>query len=115
MAATGNFKNAIKKDVGNSYTTIYEAPSSKTSYIIQLDISSTANTGVQVSIRVKDSSQGVGGTTAFLVKNAPIPVGSAIQVVDGQKLVLESGDLVEAKCDTQNQTVDVIMSLIEDV
>ncbi|CAB4141342.1 hypothetical protein UFOVP410_181 [uncultured Caudovirales phage] len=115
MAATGIFKNAIKKDVGNSFTTIYETPSSKTSYVIQLDISSVSNSGVQVSVRVKDTSQGVGGTSAFLVKNAPIPVGSAIQVIDGQKIVLEATDLIEVKCDTTGSTVDVIMSLIEDV
>jgi hypothetical protein len=112
MAALGIFKNAIRSGVNNTWTTIYTAPSGKTSYIIECDVASTGNTGVQASVRVTDSSASV---TAHVVKNAPIPVGSAIQIIDGQKLVLESGDVLQVMCDSTGQTVDVIVSLVEDV
>lgn len=112
MAASGIFKNAIQANVGNSFTTIYTTPASKTSYIIECDVASTGNSGVQISVRVKDNST---STYAYVVKSAPIPVGSAIQIIDGQKLVLEAGDLIEVKCETTGATVDVIVSLIEDV
>lgn len=117
----GIFKNAIKT-VGTStpvgdtatggFTTIYTAPALKTSYIIECDVASTGNTGVQISVRVKDSSA---SAVAYVVKNAPVPVGSAIQIIDGQKLVLEAGDTIEIKCETTGSTVDAIISLIEDV
>lgn len=112
MAATGIFKNAIRASVGNTFTTIYTAPSGKTSYIIECDVASTGNSGVQTSIRVNDVST---SNVAHVVKGAPVPVGSAIQIIDGQKLVLEAGDFIEVKCDTSGSTVDVIISLIEDV
>ena len=112
MAATGIFKNAIKTAVGNTWTQVYAAPSGKTSYIIQCDVANIANSGVQISLRVRDNSASI---YAFLVKNAPVPVGSSIQVIDGQKIVLESLDTLELICDTTGSTVDVVVSLIEDV
>jgi hypothetical protein len=117
----GIFKNAIKT-VGtttpggdtatNGFTTIYTVPSLKTSYIIECDVASTGNTGVQISVRVRDNSA---SSTAYVVRNAPVPVGSAIQIIDGQKLVLEAGDTLQIKCETTGETVDAIVSLIEDV
>ena len=112
MANLGIFKNAVKTSIGNSFTEIYAAPATKTSYLIQCDISNTGNSGVQVSVRIVDDSA---STTAHLVKGAPVPVGSAIQVIDGQKIVLEADDSIEIKCDTAGESVDVILSLIEDV
>lgn len=112
MAALGTFKNAIKTGLGNTWTQIYASPAAKTSYLIQCDISNTANSGVQISIRVKDNST---STYAYLVKSAPIPVGSSIQVIDGQKIVLEAQDALELICETTGSTVDAVVSLIEDV
>lgn len=112
MAPISQFKNAIKEDVGNAYETLYTAPVDKASYIIELDVASKGNTGVQVSCRVNDVSS---GDTAYVVKLAPVPVGSALQIIDGQKIVLEAGDSIEIICDTPGESVDVICSLIEDV
>lgn len=112
MAVISKFKNAIKASVGNSFVTVYEAPVGKDSYTIELDVANNGNTGVQITTRLHDLSEGV---TANIVKGAPVPVGSALQVIDGQKIVLEAGDYIELKCDTPGETVDVILSLVEDV
>lgn len=112
MAQLGIFKNAIKNNIGNSFTTIYTAPALKTSYILECDIASTGNTGVQISVRITDTSA---STTAYVVKNAPVPVGSALQLIDGQKIVLEEGDTLQVKCETTGEVVDVIVSLVEDI
>lgn len=115
---TSVFKNAIKT-VSNTLTTVYTAPASsgsvsgKTSYIIECDIACVGTSGVQVSVvLVKDTTP---TTSAYIVKGAPVPVGSAIQVVDGQKIVLEPGDAIKVRCDTAGESVDVIVSLVEDV
>jgi len=111
-ALNGLFKNAVKAAIGNSFQTIYTAPALKDSYAIELDVANNGNTGVQITARLYDISAGV---TANIVKLAPVPVGSAIQIIDGQKIVLEAGDYIEVKCDTPGETVDVILSLVEDV
>jgi hypothetical protein len=113
----GYFKNAIKSGVGNTLTDIYAAPAGgglldQTSYIIEIDIACTGATGVQASLKIVDSSEAV---SAFLAKNVPVPVGSTIQIIDGQKLVLEPGDKIQAICDTPGEVIDVIVSLVENV
>lgn len=112
MAVISKFKNAVRAAVGTSFVTLYTAPVGKDSCLIELDIASTGNTGVQTTVRIVDVSA---GQTANIVRGAPVPVGSALQVIDGQKIVLEAGDYIEVKCDTSGETIDAILSLIEDV
>lgn len=131
MSLAGIFKNAIVSAVGKNqttdptngntvlvnegFTTIYTTPTTPpncASYVIECDIACVSDSGVQVSVRVVKAN---GTTKAHVVKNAPIPVGSSLQVIDGQKLVLESGDRLEAMCETNGEVVDVIVSLVEDV
>lgn len=119
MTLAGKFKNAIKTGVGKSqtndgFTTIYTTPATTddfASYVIECDVACVGDTGVQISVRVKKAN----GVFAYIVKSAPIPVGSSLQVVDGQKIVLEGGDSLEALCETSDETVDVIVSLVENV
>ena len=56
---------------------------------------------------------------ATVVRNAPVPVGSTLKVISGQKLVLESSsatvhDKILAWC-SSTENVDVIASVLEDV
>jgi hypothetical protein len=105
------FKNALKKDVGNVLVDVYTAPAGG-AYLIQLDIACIEDSGVQVTIELEDSSESI---SVNLIKGAPVPPGSSIQVIDGQKIVLEAGDKLKIKCDTLGSKVDVIASLIEDI
>ena len=36
--------------------------------------------------------------TSFLVKDAPIPVGSSLELLTGGKVILETGDLLRVDC-----------------
>lgn len=108
------FKNAIKSSVGNTLTSVYTAPLSpvaKASYLIECDIACLDNSGVQVSVVLVKPDL----TSAYVVKSVPVPSGSSIQVISGQKIVLEPGDALKVKCETTGQSVDVVLSLVEDV
>lgn len=114
MAIAGIFKNAIAHEVGNSFTSVYTAPTTptaQTSYLIECDIACTGDSGVQITVKLTKADE----SFAYIVKNAPVPVGSAIQVIDGQKIVLMPGDSLDVKCETPGSKVDVILSLVEDV
>ena len=65
-----------------------------------------------MSVRLKKAN---GTTVAHIIKDVPVPPGSTIQVIDGQKIVLEVGDSLEAKCETAGSAVDVIVSLVDGV
>ncbi len=110
-----NFKNAFATSVSTSSgspTDVYTANngSACNSILIELDVANTGTTAVQVSILVRDSSA---NASFHIVKNAPLPVGSSLKVVSGQKVVLNGNDKVQIYASAN--TVDVVASILEDV
>ena len=110
-----NFKNAFATSVSTSSgspTDVYTANngSACNSILIELDVANTGTSAVQVSILVRDSSA---NASFHVVKNAPIPVGSSLKVVSGQKVVLNGNDKVQIYASAN--TVDVVASILEDV
>ena len=103
-----DFKNAQAVGV-TSVTTIYTAPAAKTSILLELDIANTVQNVVEASVEIFDTSASTG---AFLVKNAPVPAGGTLQVVAGQKVILEATDIVKV---TATGAVDVVAAILEDV
>ena len=103
-----DFKNAQAVGV-TSVTTIYTAPAAKTSILLELDIANTVKNVVEASVEIFDTSA---STDAFLVKNAPVPAGGTLQVVSGQKVILEATDIVKV---TATGAVDVVAAILEDV
>ncbi len=99
-----------------SVTTVYTAPATalgdaanKDSIILELDIANTTASAVTASAEVLDSSANSGaGTDAFIVKDAPI----SLQVISGQKVILETGDSIRV---TASGACDVVCSILEDV
>jgi len=109
---TNTFKNAQEINI-TTVRTIYTAPASpspgKTSILLELDVANTTTAVVQTSVQVTDTSA---TSTAYLVKDAPIPSGSALQVISGQKVILSPGDIIKV---TSSGAVDCIASILEDV
>jgi len=103
-----DFKNAQAVGV-TSVTTVYTAPAAKDSIILELDISNTIASAVTVSVEVVDTSA---TTDAYIVKDAPIPVGGSLQVISGQKVILERTDLIRV---TASGACDVVCSVLEDI
>ena len=108
---TATFKNAILNITTNTEQTVYTAPVGMASYLIECDIACLENSGVQVSVKLVKAS----GASVFVVKNAPVPTGSSIQVISGQKIVLQAQDSIRVKCETSGKSIDVVLSLVEDV
>src|SRR6056300_1921546 len=110
-----NFKNAFATSVSTSSgspTDVYTSNngSAVNSILIELDVSNTGSSAVQVTVMIYDSS----ATTEYhIVKNAPIPAGGALKVVSGQKIVLNGDD--EIRVYASAATVDVVASVLEDV
>jgi len=110
-----NFKNAFATSVSTnsgSPTDVYTANngSAVNSILIELDISNTGTSAVQVTVLIRDSSA---SATFHIIKNAPIPVGSALKVVSGQKVVLNGNDKIQVYASAA--TVDVVASILQDV
>ena len=102
------FKNAQKVGV-TTVQTVYTAPAGKTCIMLELDIANTTTNVVEASVQIFDTS---GSTSAYIVKNAPVPAGGSLMVIAGQKIVLDATDIVKV---TSTGAVDVVAAVLEDV
>jgi len=93
---------------GTSAATLFTANSNDT--IVGISVANVTGSAVNASVFIND-----GTNDFYLVKNAPIPSGSALQVLDGgAKVVVQSGDILKvvsntaSSLDTWISTVDAI-------
>ena len=100
------FKNYLASAVGTSAVTVYTVPSATTAVTIGMNIANIATSQVNVSAYVTS-----GGTNYYIVKDAPIPAGAALSVLDG-KIIFEAADVVKV-ISSAASSADVILSVLE--
>ena len=104
------FKLKTKANVGVTTVGIYTAPSATTTVVIGITLSNTSGSGVNVGVAVSRTS-----TTqddVHLLKNAPIPQGSSLEFMAGNKIVLETNDQINVDSDTAS-SVDAALTIME--
>jgi hypothetical protein len=103
-----NFKNFFGKydlvpnddpDTPNYKTILGPVPALSRWMIIGFDICNVEATGVVVDVAVYNASDQL---TYSLLKSAPVPVGSTLQVIAKQKHILEEGDILKIQANIQN-------------
>ena len=118
-----DFKRFAKPSVGTSTgasaDAVYTVPagagsSALESIIIGITLANKTTTGVTADIYL----DGFDGTDTYIVKSATIPAGSALEVMSGNKIVLQNngtaGDVIRVTCNTAS-ALDATMSVLEDV
>ncbi len=56
-----------------------------------------------------------GGTTFNVIKDAPIPVGGSLELIDsGSKIVIQNGDVLKAYANTAS-AVDCLVSFVDSI
>ena len=109
------FKLATKANV-TSADTIYTVASSTTTVVLGIMVGNTTTGQITATISlVSDTSNREGANdeanqTVELVTNAPIPAGSSLELLSGNKVVLEATD--EIKVSASGAT-DVALSIME--
>ena len=109
-----SFLSETDTGVGTSPASIYTCPASTETTIIGLSISNIVTSQILIDV-VLDASARTSGAedSVYLIKAAPIPVGSSIVVVGGdQKVVMEPGDVLKVTSDTAS-SADVVMSHLD--
>ena len=100
--------------IGTTPADVYTCPSATEATIIGLSVSNRVTSQILVSVELDATGRTSGAEDkVFLIKNAPIPVGSTIVVVGGdQKLVMEPGDVITVTSDTAS-SADIVISRLE--
>ena len=116
-----DFKRFCVPDVSaSSNTTLYAVPAGASSaalesIVIGITMANKTSTGITASIFIDNED---GSNDVFIVKDASIPAGAALEVMSGNKLVLQNdgtnGDNLEALASAAN-ALDVTVSVLEDV
>jgi len=102
------FKNAHSAGIGTSYTTVYAAPSSTTTVVLAVSLCNTTTGSIVVDVQFRDS----GSSARKMLTSVDIPAGSTLEVLSGQKYILEATDDIQIKSDTAS-SLDVVMGVME--
>ena len=107
------FKLKTKAGIDASLVTIYTVPSSTTTVVIGLTIANINAGSVTADAQiVTASSSGENADDVYVVKAVPLPAGSSIEIMSGNKIILEAGDVVKVGGSTTN-CLDAILSIME--
>ena len=116
-----DFKRFCTPNVSNSSnTTIYAVPAGASSaalesIVIGITMANKTSSGITASIFIDNED---GSNDVYIVKDASIPAGASLEVMSGNKLVLQNdgtnGDNLEALASAAN-SLDVTVSVLEDV
>ena len=88
--------------------TIYTTPSSTRTVIIGMTFANTSGSSITVTVLIENSD----GDNITFVKGAPVPQGGALEVMAGNKLILEASDILKAYA-SASTSCDCALSYME--
>jgi len=103
------FKLKTKANVGVTTVGIYTATSPVTAtVVIGVTLANVSGSSINVGIGITRPS----ADNVSLMRNVPIPQGSSIEFMAGNKIVLEASDTITAISDSNN-SLDVALTIME--
>ena len=102
------FKLKTKANVGVTTTPVYVVPSATTTVVIGVTLANTSGQGINVGVGINRGSS----DDISVMKNVPIPQGSSLEFMQGNKVVLETTDTLVAESDVNN-SLDVALTIME--
>ena len=111
----GDVPNTTLPNTSDGTSDLYVVPSNCDTVIIGLLLTniSAANIVVDALIEVQSGQ----GEDVFLLKNANVPYGSALEVISGKVVVANTGsgtgDTIQVRCHTGTAHLDATISILE--
>tara|TARA_Y100001937_G_C7099664_1_gene321870 strand:- start:157 stop:492 length:336 start_codon:yes stop_codon:yes gene_type:complete len=87
---------------------IYATPSSTTAIVLGLTLSNISSQNIEVTVSLENND----GDNVSIVTNAEIPAKSALEIMSGNKYVMEAADTIKVTSNTAN-SVDTTLSIME--
>jgi hypothetical protein len=109
------FKLVTKAGV-TSADVIYTVASSTTTVVLGIMLGNTTTSQVTATVTIESDTSSRSGAnneanqTVELVTNAPIPAGSSLELLAGNKVVMETTDVLKL---TASGATDIAMSIME--
>ena len=101
------FKRKVLANIDTSLATVYTVPSATTTVVIGLTLANVTSGSITADVQLVTS-----GDDPYIVKAIPIPVGSSVEVMSGNKIVMETTDILKVLGSATN-SVDATLSIME--
>lgn len=102
-------KSSLVTDaVSNSTTNVLNAGASATIIVLSVLVSNKTGTSSNVDVYLVTNT----GDDVYLIRNAPVPAGSSLELISGNKVIMESSDVLRARSDTAT-ALDIAVSYLE--
>ena len=102
------FKLKTKANVGITTQNVYVVPSATTTVVIGITLANISGGGCLVGVGITRPS----ADDVNVLKNVPIPQGSSLEFMQGNKIVLETTDTITAESNVNN-SVDLALTIME--
>ena len=102
-----DFERHINRNTGTSPVTVFTSNSDDT--VVGIRCANVhASSSINVDVYIVN-----GGNNYYLIKTAPVPVGSALELIDGgSKIILQSGDALTVVSSVAS-SLDTVVSRID--
>lgn len=102
-------KSSLVTDaVSNTTTNVLSAGASATIIVLSVLVSNKTGTSANVDVYLVTNT----GDDVYLIRNAPVPAGSSLELISGNKVIMESSDILRARSDTSS-ALDIAVSYLE--
>ena len=92
-----NTKSSVSNaGTGNTATNVVTAGGSSTLVLLSCLISNKTGSSANVDVFLVTAS----GDDVFIIKNAPIPAGSSLEIISGSKIIMQAGDVLRINSGT---------------
>ena len=114
MANTFKIKtNAAMPATAGTPLTLYTCPGSTSTVVLGLLLCNIDSSQRTVDVKIEsDTNDTENNETVFLVKDAPVPAGSTLELLAGNKVVLQATDVMKIDCDVAAK-IDATLSIME--
>ena len=114
MANTFKIKtNAAMPATAGTPLTLYTCPGSTSTVVLGLLLCNIDTSQRTVDVKVEsDTSDTETNETVFLVKDAPVPAGGTLELLAGNKVVLQATDVLKIDADVAAK-IDATLSIME--
>ena len=93
--------------------TLYTCPGSTTTIVLGLLLCNNDTSQRTVDVKIEsDTSDTETNATVFLTKDTPIPATSALELLAGNKIVLQATDVLKVDSDVAGK-IDATLSIME--
>ena len=106
------FKSHGELDVGTSYVDMYTVGSGVTTVILGLALCNKAANAVTVSVQWEDKDASVAQEDYGLLEQVSIPARTTLEVLAGQKYILNTLDILRVKAGTAD-AIDATLGIME--